>query len=377
MPKPVDKLLKLDKSALENFLIQLQQKNEQTESLIQKLPIGILGLDDNNRISWANEAGENILGSRITSGRGIPINSVIVDHEFKNWFETALKTNRGVFNEEKEVLFPKHRHLLVTVRPSQMIVLVDITSIRSRDRETGDLERINSLIKLSRGIAHELGNPLNSITIHLKLLAKIGESLPAKEKKKFQDALGVLTHETDRLDRIIKNFLKATRQKPPEFKLGDIHDPIEEALNFLAPELKADKIKVKTDFSKSIPEFLFDRDKMYQAFLNLIKNAVEAMPKGGELRIGTAAREKVCSIAFQDNGIGIPEKDLPYIFEEYYTTKEEGSGLGLAILYNIIREHGGRIDVKSQEGKGTLFILLLPIRRDKLQLPMNTTGAKE
>ena len=119
-----------------------------------------------------------------------------------------------------------------------------------------------------------------------------------------------------------------------------------------------------------MPRFLFDRDKIYQAFSNLIKNAVVAMPKGGDLLIKTVAREKVCSIAFQDSGRGIPEKDLPNIFEEYFTTKDEGSGLGLAIVYNIVREHGGRIDVKSVLKKGTMFAIHLPMRTEKLQLPV-------
>lgn len=370
----VDKLLnrleRVDKQALQNYLVRLQEEKDQYESLLNQLPVGILLLNEDRRVTESNDAAQSILGTRIEPNSQLA--TIIMDPEFRKWLEDELKSERGVFSEEREILFPQNRHLIVTLRPKYLIVLIDITSIRRKEREESEVQRINALIKLAKGIAHELGNPLNSIAIHLKLADKMGDALPPKEKKKFKETLQVLEQETARLDRIIKNFLKATRQKPPEFKAGNIQELLEEALNFFELEFKESKIKVKTEFARNLPNFLFDRDKLYQAFLNIIKNAVEAMPKGGELWIKIAAREKVCTIAFQDSGVGIPEKDLPYIFEEYYTTKEEGSGLGLAIVYNMIREHGGRIDVKSAPKKGTLFVIQLPIRMEKLQLPMRT-----
>jgi len=368
--KLLKRLEKVDKEALQNYLIRLQEEKDQYELLLNELPMGILVLNDNHQVVWSNEASQSILGTRIEPNSNLA--AIVMDSEFRNWLEEELKSKRGTLGEEREVLFPQHRFLITTVRPEHLIVFIDITSIRMRDRETGELQRINSLIKLAKGIAHELGNPLNAIAIHLKLTEKLGDNLPAKDKKKFKETMQVLEQETARLDRIVKNFLKATRQRPSEFHLGNIHEVLEEALHFFDPELKESKIKIKKEFAKNMPNFLFDRDKLYQAFLNIIKNAVEAMPRGGDLLIKTLASGKVCSIGFQDTGVGIPEKDLPYIFEEYYTTKEEGSGLGLAIVYNIIREHGGRIEVKSRPKKGTLFGIFLPIRVEKLQLPMRT-----
>ncbi|MBI4398603.1 MAG: hypothetical protein HY586_05710, partial [Candidatus Omnitrophica bacterium] len=305
----------------------------------------------------------------------------VTDPELYRWLENILLEGKSVYNEEHEILFPREHQLIVHVKPLEvghepvryfLICLVDITGMGSREKEKNVLGRIQSLLRLSKGIAHELGNPLNSIAIHLKLLGKMCESVSSKEKKKIESALEVLTQETGRLDRIVKNFLKATRQIPPQFKVGNIHEILEEALRFFGPEMKQYKIKLKTEFAPSMPPFLFDRDKMHQVFLNLIKNAVEAMPNGGELKVKTAVWQKVCSIAFQDNGFGISEDDMPHIFEDYYTTKEEGSGLGLAIVYNIVREHGGRIDVKSAPRKGTLMILYMPIRTHKLQIPEQT-----
>ncbi len=386
MPNPVfvEKLLKhldqVDKEAIQNYLIRLQKEKEISESLLGELPVGILLLDKKNDIIWANNSSRNILGSRIPEDQKVPIDDAINDSGFRLWLQDELDKKDGIYAEEKEILFPQPRYLIVSIRPlelnaefpaSSLIVLIDITSIKTRGRQESELQRIAALIKLAKGIAHELGNPLNSIAIHLRLLDRMCETLPAKDKKKFQDTIQVLTDETARLDRIIKNFLKATRQKPPQFKLGHIQDALEESLRFFSPSFKEHKIKLKTDFADDLPEFLFDRDKLYQAFTNIIKNAVEAMPKGGTLTVKSAFRDKICTVLFQDTGNGIPESDLPYLFEEYYSTKEEGSGLGLAIVYNIIREHGGRIEVKSDVGKGTAFIFYLPIRKEKLQLPMS------
>lgn len=387
MPRPVfetrllKRIEKLDKDALQSYVLALQQEKDYSQYLLNQLPIGILVLDEESRILWSNDTAQNILGTRIPKDRTALLQNILSDSEFRDWLGHEIHNGKGLFAEEKEILFPQHRFLIVTVRPlspgetggaSCLVVLIDITSIRAKDREQSEIQRISSLVKLARGVAHELGNPLNSITIHLRLLNKACDHLSKSEKKKFQDTIGVLIHETSRLDQIIKNFLKATRQKPPEFKLGNILTPLENALKFLEPEIRGSRIQLTLDLARNLPQFLFDESKIYQAFLNLLKNAIEAMPKGGELRVKITAREKILSIAFQDTGRGIPEKDLPYIFEEYYTTKEEGSGLGLAIVYNIVREHGGRIEVKSAEKKGTLFVLYLPIRQEKLQLPMKT-----
>ncbi len=168
----------------------------------------------------------------------------------------------------------------------------------------------------------------------------------------------------------MKNFLKATRKPPLRFRNEDLNAILSEALELMAPELEEKKIRVHFQPDPALPPFLMDRSRIYQIFSNLIKNAMEAMPRGGDLWISAAHKENAAIIRFKDTGSGINEKDLPHIFEAYYTTKEEGSGLGLMTVFSAVREHGGRIEVSSKPGKGTTFALLLPIRLAKLQLPM-------
>ena len=137
----------------------------------------------------------------------------------------------------------------------------------------------------------------------------------------------------------------------------------------LAPELKTAKVKMRLNLDRPIPAFLMDEERLQQVFVNLIKNAIAAMPRGGTLTCHSTFKDKLCFIQISDTGVGIPEEQLPQIFDAYYTTREEGSGLGLMIVQQIIQEHGGRIEVASRMGKGTTFTVILPMRKERLGLP--------
>lgn len=153
------------------------------------------------------------------------------------------------------------------------------------------------------------------------------------------------------------------------FEATRVNELIGKTATLLKPELKARRISLREILDKNIPPFLLDAERMQQVFLNLIKNSIHAMPHKGTLCIRTELKDKLCLIHFQDTGVGIPEEKLPRIFDAYYTTKEEGTGLGLVIVYQIVREHGGRIEVSSKPNVGTTFTLILPLRKEKLGLP--------
>ena len=190
---------------------------------------------------------------------------------------------------------------------------------------------------------------------------------------RFEKTLDVIQAETLRLDRIVRNFLKAARRPPLRFRSEDLNQVLEEAIHFTGPELEAQGITVRFKPDPALPQFLMDRERLRQAFINLLKNALEAMPEPGSISIHVSHRDHLALIRFKDEGDGIKDEDLPHIFEAYFTTKEEGSGLGLMVVLNAVQEHGGRIEVLSKAGKGSTFILLLPIRRPKLQLPQYKT----
>ena len=144
---------------------------------------------------------------------------------------------------------------------------------------------------------------------------------------------------------------------------------MEELIAFLSPEFRENKIEIKEDYSSYIPSVLLDRNQIKQAFLNIFKNSIEAMPNGGSIYISTLLRGDRLEIGIKDKGVGIPEDRLYRIFEPYFTTKGKGSGLGLMITYRIIKAHGGEIKMKSRVGRGTEITVILPLRRGKIPLP--------
>lgn len=308
---------------------------------------------------------------------------IIPDAPFADFIANAIEQKEELFQKEFEILLPRPMILKINLfyerKQTPLAVILTVTNLSQAElniREQFKLENWESLLGLAAGIAHEIGNPLNSLTIHLKLIEKALQKLPPKDKKKIEASLHAAQDETVRLDQIVRNFLKATRRKPLKFELAQVNDLVEQTTSFLKPELKAAKIRVIEEFDKRMPLFLIDPERIHQVFVNIIKNAIHAMPKGGTLRIQTEAKGKLCLIHFQDTGVGIPEESLSKIFDAYYTTKEEGSGLGLMIVYQILREHGGRIEVASKANRGTTFTIILPIRTEKLSLPGPKTGSR-
>jgi signal transduction histidine kinase len=203
----------------------------------------------------------------------------------------------------------------------------------------------------------------------LELLKKRLAGLPDEKRKEIAGSLSDIQDETRRLDRIIRNFLKATRKPPLRFRLDDLNEVVTDALSFLKPQLDVAKVLVKFSKDKTLPVFLMDRERLYYAFMNLIKNALEAMSHGGALKISITRKQNCAIVTIADTGCGIAEKDLARIFDIYYTTKPEGAGLGLMMVYDALAEHGGKIEVASKLNKGTTFKILLPIREPQLQLP--------
>jgi signal transduction histidine kinase len=301
---------------------------------------------------------------------------LVKDGALRQFVQEALKRPAESASQEMRVLAPRPMLFRVYWTPfedeSQALALLRIEDITSEREETEELaknQRIEALIRLAAGIAHEIGNPLNAIQIHLELLKQEILKFPKSKQKPLEDLAGILFSETKRLDQIVRSFLRTTRRPPLKFRRDSINETLQEAVRFLEPEIRRSGVRIKLLLDKDLPSFPIDKDRWYQVFFNLIKNALEAMPDGGELAVTTGFKDRLCMIRFKDGGEGIDEKDLPHIFEEYYTTKKEGSGLGLVQVYQTVVDHGGRIEVKSQPGKGSTFMMTLPIRQERLSLP--------
>jgi len=383
--KFLERLDRIDRKRLKNYLQELISENIFMEKAINNMEYGIFILDKNAQIKLINPHAEFLLGVSFSKLRGRMFEQCPLDAQIIAALKGILKKNKQV-KRDIPVSFPKKGLLRILIIPLEddksnllgwMGDIQDITEARQRDLHRIQTEKLKALVTLAAGVAHELGNPLNSLAIHLQLVNRKLKKLTGKNKEKLIKPLSIAQTEIKRLDYIISNFLQATRPLRPRFLLSDIHNVIDEALVFLKAELGKNRIKINKRYYTKIPRIYLDYIQLRQAFVNVIKNAAEAMPNGGTLRITTSLKDTQIRISFKDTGIGIPEDNLDKIFEPYYTSKVKGSGLGLWKVHRAVRGHDGYIDVKSRLGQGANIIIYLPVEsRSSRLLPQSTENRK-
>ncbi len=233
----------------------------------------------------------------------------------------------------------------------------ELKKMQKMQEELRRLDRLSALGQLVAEVAHEVKNPLGII----KNSAQILESSPLSNTRR-KEIVGFVIEGAERINRVVDNFLQFAR--PPKMKKEktDIIGVVDRTIRLVSDTLAKNNIEVTKDYTDSIPLIRVDPSQLQQLFLNLILNAIEAMPKGGELKISTQLERKEILIAFSDTGRGVPSKLKKKIFEPFYTTREHGTGLGLAIAHKIVENYGGRITLESKVGKGSTFKILFPIR---------------
>jgi two-component system NtrC family sensor kinase len=219
-------------------------------------------------------------------------------------------------------------------------------------------EKLTALGKLAAGIAHEINNPLTSILLNSHMVAERIDN-----DKDLKESLQLIIDETARCASIVTGLLEFARQTPPEKKESEINDVLERILRLFESQMILNNIKVKRNLERDLPMLLVDVNKMKQVFTNIILNSMESMTGGGELSITThISGNKWVAIIFRDTGHGISKENLRKIFDPFFTTKgTKGTGLGLAVTYGIIQQHHGEIDIESEEGKGTVVTIRLPV----------------
>ncbi|MGZ4988264.1 MAG: sensor histidine kinase, partial [Limisphaerales bacterium] len=239
---------------------------------------------------------------------------------------------------------------------------------RRSTEKTIESERFNALTLLAAGVAHEIGNPLNSLHIHLQLMERQVKKLDPADRKPLQESIQIARSEISRLDSIVTQFLRAIRPSKPQLQRENVNTILDESLRFFAPEIEARDIVVEQELRSDLPLLELDRDQMKQAFYNVIKNSFEAMKRRGILRIRTDMDATHVLVSFTDTGGGMPAESLSRVFEPYFTTKSTGSGLGLLIVRRIVREHGGELALQSDAGKGLTLTIRLPYLDKRIRM---------
>lgn len=251
---------------------------------------------------------------------------------------------------------------LIVVRANRIMAMRAAERLRLEE-QLNEAQRLASLGKMVAAVSHEIKNPLGIVRSTAEILGnRIGKVAPGNERLAL-----IIVEETSRLDGIVREFLDFARPRDLEKKFGSLNAVLERLLRFVEPEFALKAVQVETRLDADLPEVEFDSEQFYQVLFNIVFNAIQAMPQGGELMVATGRAEKASVfVEVRDSGIGIAPEKLDQIFTPFYTDKSRGTGLGLAIAKNIVDKHEGQIEVTSVPGQGSTFRILLPLQSQPL-----------
>jgi signal transduction histidine kinase len=345
------------------------------DRLLQDLEDAVFIFDRERRLVFASGSVEKFLGRQ----RG-DLQSASIDEVFPPATTLGLlvaqasQTGRSLRNRRVPApmigeLPPDIPFLLLSVDPLEtipgavasgagfLVRLRDPEAQRKLGRELQTADRLAALSRVSSGVAHEVKNPLNAILLHVE----VARAKLARGDTEIGQQMDIISGEIMRLDRVVKTFLDFTR--PVDLNLADapLTDFVRDLVALARPQADAANIQIATHLETDGVEVRIDRDLLKQALLNVVVNAMQAMPAGGELRFASSAENDVAELQISDTGPGIPPELRDKIFRLYFTTKKEGSGIGLAMAFRIVQLHDGTIDFTSEPGKGTTFYIRLPI----------------
>jgi two-component system, sporulation sensor kinase E len=378
LDKLIGRIERVDPQSLQSVVLKLAREKGFLETLFNTIQEGIIVTDAEGRITYLNVAAGQLLGIDPERAVGEPLSNYLRDIDWQKIWSADRDEWRKVFTHELEVFYPQQRFLSFYIVPvadeqnsvvtGMAIILRDVTESHHRAANAIESEKLSAITLLAAGVAHEIGNPLNSLNIHLQLMERELKKLPTAEGERLWEDLRVARDEITRLDQIINQFLRAIRPTQPELQPTTVNDVIADTLTLLEREISDRDILVEQELAPGLPRILLDRAQLKQAFYNIIKNALQAMRSGGILRIRTEANQTHVVVSFIDSGHGIAPEEIGQLFEPYFTTKENGTGLGLMIVQRIVREHGGTIEIESDKDRGTTFRVKLPIHEKRTRL---------
>jgi len=356
--------------SLEQKALQVERLKDFSENIVASLRIGVVTVDLDGRIESWNPQLEELLGISQGESLGRQLDAVLPrDLAVEIAARTPREHASGIYRFHLNTR--NNRHLVVNVsiapllgksgaRLGHLVLLDDITQRVRLEDQMVQTEKLTSLGLLAAGVAHEVNTPLAVISNYIQMLAK---QIPAEDPR--QKTIDRIVKQTFRASEIVNNLLNFSRTGGTEPVAVDLNTVLEETLTLVQHPFKTAQVAIVRSYSDDLPPVLGSATRLQQVFLNLFMNARDAMPNGGMLEVRTGSHNGSVEIEVSDTGIGIPAENLHRIFDPFFTTKStgRGTGLGLSVSYGIIKEHAGKVDVRSTPGKGTSFRLEFPVAR--------------
>lgn len=359
------------KEELEQYALQLETwvrestseliaEKEKLNSIVSAIGVGIVLISKEGIIQWANQmmrdmAGRDVIGMQSKDLCGEcdlsdphadnPGGTIILPDLFGQAGTYFQVTTAPVKSDTGET----HGYIRL---------IQDVTDMKKMEEQIIHSEKLASIGRLAAGIAHEIGNPLTSIFSFVQILREMEDGDEFK-----RDSLETISFHINRISGILKQLSGFTKMPGGELKPCSVNQIIDTSLDLIQYDKKAKNVAITRELAGELPDIVADANQLSQVFVNLVLNAIDAMPDGGTLTVTSRARDSIVSIQFRDTGTGIRKEDIGKIFDPFYTTKEKGTGLGLAVSYNIIKKMNGLLTVESEPGKGTTFSIMLPVER--------------
>ena len=370
--RALQKTSRMNGDQMQGLLSLIAEEYETLDAVLDSLSTGVIVCDSFHIIIQNNKTAARILPFEHHEIQDKPVWACIRDPDLSEFVRQTVESEETVQAQEfmlDELSFT--RFFSISIMPlvrsksvrGTIITVEDITERKAGEVRNRRLESLASLTNLAATVAHEIKNPLGSISIYVQLVRKALVQSNSEIPKQVDKYLDVVDEEIERLNKIVVDFLFAVRPLKFEFAPMDINTVVSSLAEFLGEEMNQAGIVLMLELGSALPMIQGDERFLRQMLVNLVKNAMAAMISGGIIRIKTWYSNDFIFMTVEDTGSGIPDELIHKIFEPYFTTKVDGTGLGLTMSYKVVKEHGGDIRVQSEAGKGTCFTVTLPVMR--------------
>ncbi len=344
---------------------------EQLYEVAEYLEDSFMVVDDSGNVLYANPATSILYGQPQEAIKGKKLSEAypgeLGDRMFRA-VQAAIDNERlvvrnltsGLPNFSKLVDMRIHSLKSNVHKKSVIILSYEVTEREMLREQTATIRRAAAIEQLARKMAHELRNPLHSVGLNLELLEDELEDLPEKSQKESSEIILLLKRQVKRLSEIMDSYGEVAKMPPLNLVESDIKKMVTDLARFFKGEALSKGIAINVECDENVPHLLVDANYIREAILNLMRNAIEAMPEGGDFTIRLTAEDGQVFIQVKDTGIGMEKERQEKIFDLAYTTKKKGSGLGLPLVKQIVQQHGGSVHLESEPSKGSTFTLQLP-----------------